>query len=402
MRFRYVAYNLKQGVTEGMLDATDQPAALAEVSSWGYRPLSVVPASGVAGISEKLGLQSGVPNGDIVHLTRQLATMVGSGGNLLRSLQILQNEAKNKSLSRILRAIYNDLDNGVSLSSALKEHPKVFNDLYVSMVEVGEYTGRLAPALEEVADILHQEHEAKQKAMQAMMYPLAIVALSMVTLVVLLMVAMPPMLKIFEQTESEVPMMTRVTIGLVTGITANFREISVALALLMIGFVAFRSHPAGRYCIDSAMAGSPVLGPFVIAGEMSRFARTLATLLDAGVPLSDGLRLAMKGCKNQVVLRAFEDSEASLLSGHSLGEPLRQHKIIPSMFVELILIGEESNSVAKTMRDAGLTYQQQLETRLDNILGLIEPASTVAVGGIVGVIAFSMFLPIYSGLNTVG
>ena len=148
-----------------------------------------------------------------------------------------------------------------------------------------------------------------------------------------------------------------------------------------------------------AMARAPVLGSFIVSGEISRISRTLSLLLEAGVTLAEALKLAIGGVKNQALKNVFLDAEESLLTGHGLSDPLKNHPILPNMFVELLMLGEESNSLQRTMNDAANAYQKQLEQRLDSFLAMLEPASTVFVGGIVGLIAFSMFVPIYSGLN---
>ena len=150
-----------------------------------------------------------------------------------------------------------------------------------------------------------------------------------------------------------------------------------------------------------AMARAPVMGSFIVSGEISRLSRTLSLLLEAGVNLAEALKLAIGGVKNQILRDVFLDAEDSLLTGHGFAERLKNHSILPSMFVELVTLGEQSNSLQKTMAEVAEAYQKQLDRQLDSLLGMLEPASTVVVGGIVGFIAFSMFVPIYSGLNAI-
>ena len=401
MRFNYVAYNIAQGVVKGQVEARDQAEARAEVVRGGYKPLRVTPSRRLPSLEDLFPSLFGVGTGVLIRLCRQLATMVSSGGNLLRVLEMLQSENSNRVMRRVLEAIRRKVDEGGALSEALAEHPKVFSPLFVSVVEVGEYTGQLGPALDQMANILEKEHEAKQKAMRTMMYPMAIIGLSMVTLGVLMTVALPPLLKVFDQMGTQVPLMTRIAMTLLGGVKGNFPKIFLALITLGTAFWLVRRIPRMRYWLDAAQIRAPLMGSLILAGELSRFSRTMAMLLEAGVSLAAALQQGMSGCKNLVLRRAFADAEESLMSGHGLTEALRRHPILPTIFVELMMIGEESNSLRRTMGDAADAYQKQLDQRLDSILGMLEPAATVVVAAIVAFIAFSMFLPIYSGLNAI-
>jgi type II secretory pathway component PulF len=217
---------------------------------------------------------------------------------------------------------------------------------------------------------------------------------------VLMVVALPPLLKVFNQMGASVPMMTRVAINLVAGVKTNFLSLLIGVAAAGTLFWLLRRIPKTSYWLDVAKTRTPVVGGFTVAGELARFARTVTLLLEAGVPLATALRLATSGCKNLAIRRAFNDAEESLVSGHGFADALKRHSVLPVMFVQLVMIGEESNSLRRTLGDAANAYQQQVEHRLNSLLALMEPVSTLVVGGIVGFIAFSMFVPIYSGLNS--
>ncbi|MFQ5873206.1 MAG: type II secretion system F family protein [Dehalococcoidia bacterium] len=401
MQFNYVAYTIKNGLTKGRVEAADETEAQAEVIRQGYKPLSITPAWQPPALEDLFPSLFRVGTGELVRFSRQLATMLESGANLMRILEMLQAESGNRVMRRTLAAILKTLDEGGSLSAAMAEHPKIFNPLYVSIVEVGEHTGRLGMALEQMADILQKEHEARKKAMHNMMYPLAIIGLSMVTLFVLMTVAMPPLLSVFDQMDAEIPAMTRVAIALSGAAKAHFLKIPLVIVGTLVGFSLLRRIPRVRYLLDAARLRVPILGQFTITGELVRFARTVSMLLEAGIILSNALQLARSGCKNLVIRNAFIDAEESLIGGHGMAECLRRHPVLPAMFVQLVTIGEESNSLQRTMADAADTYQKQHEQRLNALLGMMEPASTVIVGGIVGFIALSMFLPIYSGISAI-
>ncbi len=400
MLFRYVAYNLKEGVVKGRLDARALADAQAQIIRQGFKPLELKTSKQRDLMAAMFPSLYRVNTSEIVRFCRNMATMLTTGGDLLRVLEMLHRETRNTRMRHTLEDIRRTLDEGGSFSEALGAHPTIFTPLFISVVEVGEHTGRLGPALEELASILQKEEEAKQKAIRTLLYPMAIMGLAVVTVVVLMLFALPPMLKVFERMGAKLPLVTRVTLGFFNFVRGNFLIIVLTLVAVAVLIALLRRIPRLRYWLDLFQSRVPMVGGLMVAKEMSRFSRTLAMLLESGVPLANALRLAESGCKSLPLKRAFQDAQESLLSGHRLAESLKKHPIIPTMFVELVTIGEESNSLRRTMSDAAATYQQQLEQRLNGILGMLEPLSTIVVGGIVALIAFSMFVPIYASLDS--
>ncbi|MCI0840802.1 MAG: type II secretion system F family protein [Chloroflexi bacterium] len=401
MQYKYLAYNLDEGIIKGWVEARNAAEVRDELVEHGYKPLDVSTGWHPPTVEDLMPSLFKVGTGELVRFSRQLATMVTSGASLILTLEMLHSDSNSRGMKRTLTAIRKTLDEGGSLSEALAAHPKVFSSLYVSVVQVGEMTGRLGLALEQLSDILEAENEAKQKAIRTMMYPLAIISLSMVTLFVLMTVALPPLLAVFENMGAEIPAMTRFIVSAMAAFKEHFVALIVSAVVFFIGFKILRRIPSFRRAMAMAMARSPILGSFIVSGEISRLSRTLSLLLEAGVTLAEALKLAIGGIKNQILRDVFLEAEESLLTGHGLSDPLKNHSILPTMFVELVTLGEQSNSLQSTMSDVADAYQKQLERQLDSLLGMLEPASTVVVGGIVGFIAFSMFVPIYSGLNAI-
>ncbi len=399
MRFRYVAYSLEIGVTHGQIEARTDAEALHEVVRQGYKPLYLKPAVGLPSREELFPSLFRVGTGELIRFSRSLAAMMVTGGNLLRILEMLQGETTHRVMRRTLEAIRRRLDEGGRLSEALADHPTVFSPLFVSVVEVGEHTGRLGISLDQMADMLEKEHDAKKKALSSMLYPVAIMGLAMVTMTFLMFFAMPPMLKVFDNMGTDIPFITRVVIGIFGFIRENILLILGGTVAMAIALALAARIPRVKYAMHASQVRAPVLGGVIVSGELARFSRTMSMLLEAEVPLTTALQLGTSGCKNQVIRHAFAEAEEGLLVGQSLTAALRRCAVLPTMFVELMMIGEESNSLRRTMGDAADNYQKDLERRLNGLLGLLEPASTLFVGGIVGLLAFSMFVPIYSGLN---
>ena len=400
MQYRYVAYNLDDGIVKGQVEASSEAEVRDSLQRDGLKLLRTSTFHGLPSLESLFPSLFRPGTADLVQFLRQLSTIIISGGGILRALQVIEAQSHNRTMKRTLKEIRQSLDNGKSLSEAMGEHPKVFTPLFTSVVEVGESMGRLGPALEQVAGILEREHEAKQKAIRTLMYPVAIIGLSLVTLVVLMTVALPPLLDTFGKTNADIPAITKIAVSIVGQAKANFLQVLIGLGALVLTLSVLRRFERFRWWMEVAKIKAPILGSLIIAGEVARASRSIAMLLESGVALSEALHLSMSGAKNLVMYKVLADAGESLTEGHGLLEALVQHPILPAMFVELVGIGEESNSLQRTMNDAAEAYQKQVEERMDALIGILEPASTVIVGGIVAFIAFSMFVPIYSALET--
>ena len=401
MQYKYVAYTLKEGIVKGWMEGRSESDVQEQLSQDGFKTLQVKTGWHPPSLEDLIPSLVKVSTGELVRFSRQLATMVLSGASLVTTLEMLSSDSNSRGMKRVVMSIRTTLDEGGSLSQALAKHPKVFSRLYVTVVEVGEMTGGLGTALEQLAEILEAEQEAKAKAIRTLMYPMAIIGLSTVTLGVLMVVALPPLLAVFDQMGAEIPGVTKFAVKAMASIKDNFLKMIISLFAFFIFIKLVSRFPTVNLWIHMFMVKAPVLGSFIVSGELSRMARAVSMLLEAGVSLAEGVRLAISGTKNRIIQNAFLAAEDSLLTGHGFADALKDYPVLPHMFVELVGLGERSNSLQKTMNDLSETYRKQLERQLDSLLGMLEPASTLIVGGIVGFIAFSMFVPIYSGLNAV-
>jgi len=399
MQFRYVAYSLDKGVVHGRVAADDEAGAKEEVAQKGFKLLRLKSAWQPPTMEQLFPSLFRVGTGELVRFTRQLSIMVRGGGSLQRALELLHLECNNQVLRRVLTSVRSTVDEGGSLSNALGAHAGIFTPRFVSVVGAGEFTGRLSPALEQMADILEKEHEAKQKAKRTMMMPLFTIGASGIMLVLMLTVLLPPLLSTFERMGADMPFITRLAVAMVNWVRSDMTTILGGLGVLALAFWVLRRIPAMQERMHRAKARIPLWGSIVVARELSVFSRTVGMLVEAGVSLTQAIPLAISGSRNLALKRAFEAGEESLVSGHGLTTGFRDHSILPKMWVELIMIGEESNTLGRSMNELADAYQKELETRLGNLLTMLEPVSTLAVGGVVLFMALSMFLPLYSGLG---
>ena len=399
MQFRYVAYHPERGVFKGSIDAPDQNEATAAVSSLGYKLLRLAPARRLPAFEALFPSLLKVGTADLIRFFHQVSSMLASGGNVLRALEMAESESSSRLMRRVLSQMRGDLAEGEGFAQAMRWHPNIFGEMFLSVVEAGESTGRLGSSLDQLADMLERDYEAKQRAMKTMMYPLTIIGMSFITLGVLMTVAVPPLLKVFDQLGAESPAMTRFAVSMVTFVKGNFPALFGMVVVAAVGLPLLRRAPWTASAIDSLLARLPLYGPLTIAGDVARFSRTVGMLLEAGVPLSDALPMGIGGCGNVRVRQALRAGEESLLSGKGFAPELRRHRVLPSLFLEMMMMGEEGNHMQRMMNDAANTYQKERDAKLGALLGALEPASTMVVGAIVAFIAFSMFVPIYSGLD---
>ena len=266
MQFSYVAYNPDQGIVKGRIEAPDEAEVTAAVRRLGLRLIKVNAVRPLPGLEQIFPSLFKAGPKELVRFFKAVATMLASGGSLLRAIEMAEVETSNRTMRGTLRSMRSQLSNGDSLTGAMAQHPKVFGTLFISIVEVGETTGRLGPSMEQLADMLEKEQEAKQRAIKTMMYPMAIVGLSIVTLIILMTVAVPPLMKVFEQMGADVPWMTRVAVTTVGGAKNNLVPGFIGTVLVIGSFIGLRSFEGGQRAVDTFVASLPLLGPVSVAG----------------------------------------------------------------------------------------------------------------------------------------
>lgn len=402
MQFNYVAYTLENGLHKGKIEADTEGEARGEVTRQGYKVLRIAPARTLPGLEEMFPSLFKVKTGELVRFSRQLATMVRGGSSLQRGLEMLEGETGNRVMRKVLGSVRKTIDQGGSLSGAFAEFPKVFNTRYTSVVEVGEHTGGLADSLEQLADTLAREHEAVQKFKRTMMMPAFTMGASFAMLVLMMTVMLPPLLSAFESRGTDVPLITKIAMAIIGTVESNMLYIGGAVVIIGVTIAVVRRIPRTQYALHVMVTRLPVVGDLIVTREMAQFSRTNSMLLEAGVPLARSLPLAISGCKNLALLRAFNAGEESLMSGHGFSVAVGQYSVMPRLWVELVAVGEENNVMGRTLSDLATAYENEVENKLGSIIAMLEPASTFVVGGVVLFIALSMFLPIYSGMEDLG
>lgn len=333
-------------------------------------------------------------SGDVAIMTRQLATLVGAGIPLFESLNALLEQLEKESLRRTITAVREQVREGTSFAKALEAHPTIFPPLYVNMVRAGEASGTLEGVLDRLTQFMEAQAKLKGKVIGALAYPALMVVIS-VTLISVLMVAVVPNVKaIFQSMNQALPWYTELMI-LSSDIAAGYWWL--VLLLGGIGYYFFKrwqNTPKGRHSWDSLMLSLPIFGSLFQMLSVARFARTLATLLSAGVALLTAMDIVRSVLGNAALEKVVADAIGSIREGQSIAEPLKRSGRFPPMVTHMIAIGEKSGQLEKMLENVATAYDSAVENRVQMLTSLLEPILIVVMGGAVGFIAMSILMPL--------
>lgn len=332
---------------------------------------------------------------DLALMTRQLATLVGAGLPLVECLDALIEQVDAQSQKRILSQVRERVVEGGTLADALKAHPRVFNELFVNMVRAGEASGALDIVLMRLAEYTERAAELRGKVRAALMYPSFMAVFATAILFFLLSYVVPKITRIFTETQQELPAITQVLLGL-SDLAQRYWWVVVlsVVATVVVVRVSLRT-PTGRLRFDRAKLAAPYFGKLLKKVALARFARTLSTLLDGGIPLLQSLDI-VKNVVNNVVLRnAIEDGRNSIREGQSIAEPLRKSGLFPPLLVHMIAVGEKSGELEAMLARAADAYDNEVEASVSALSSIMEPAIIVVMGGVVLFIVLAILLPIF-------
>jgi len=338
---------------------------------------------------------------DIVIFTRQFATMINAGLPLVQSLNILAAQTENKALAEVTKAVVYDVESGNTLADAFSKHPKAFSALYVNMVAAGEAGGILDTILLRLATFLEKNDALVRKVKGAMIYPGVIISVAMVAIVILLIFVIPTFQSMFASANMELPLPTRVVIGMSNFLTHFWWAMLAVIGGAVFAIRSYYASPAGRLQIDALLLKAPVLGDVIRKSAVSRFTRTLGTLVSSGVSILEGLEITAKTAGNQVVHNAVMESRQSIAGGETIAAPLEKSKVFPPMVISMIAVGEQTGGLDEMLSKIADFYDEEVDVAVSALLSLMEPVMIVVLGVIVGGMVIAMYLPIFDMMNTV-
>jgi type IV pilus assembly protein PilC len=338
---------------------------------------------------------------DIVIFTRQFATMINAGLPLVQSLNILAAQTENKALAEVTRAVVYDVESGNTLADAFSKHPKAFASLYVNMVAAGEAGGILDTILLRLATFLEKNDALVRKVKGAMVYPGVIICVAALAIAILLIFVIPTFQTMFASANLELPLPTRIVIGMSNFLIHFWWAMLLAIGGAWFGVKSYYATPAGRLQIDAALLKAPVLGDVIRKSAVSRFTRTLGTLVSSGVSILEGLEITAKTAGNQVVHDAVMESRQSIAGGETIAAPLEKSKVFPPMVISMIAVGEQTGGLDEMLSKIADFYDEEVDVAVSALMSLMEPAMIVILGVIVGGMVIAMYLPIFDMMNAV-
>ncbi|MGA9192355.1 MAG: type II secretion system F family protein [Anaerolineales bacterium] len=401
MGYRYLAYDDQGNPSRGMLDVETESAA--ERALW-ERNLTIVelaPARPPIDFQRMFPTFLGPKRQDLVIFSQQLANLVESGVGLVPALELLAAEVASAPLRKVLEEVLEEVQQGTPMSRAMAEHELVFPEMYCRMVEVGERTGNIGFVLRELAGYLESEMEVSRKVRDAVSYPAFLLLFAIGVVILILNFTLPAMLGLYSEFNAQLPLPTRILISAASFFVSYRIHLFAALAILVIaGFIYF-TRPRGRRQLDALLLKIPVIGTVLLHGEVSRIGRTLATLLQAGVSLPEALQLTGSIVTNRVISSAMETLRRESLQGRGLSEPIARTGLFPRMLSQMVRVGEETGTLDANLKTLAGFYDEEVDRSIKRVTGLLEPGLIIFVGLIVGFVAISVIMPMYSLLQNI-
>jgi type IV pilus assembly protein PilC len=396
--FKWQGVSPKGETLKGVMEATSREAVIIRLRSQRIQPNPGRIKQKGKGLEYEIALPSigsPVKARDVVIFTRQFATMIDAGLPIVQCLQILASQTDSKPFRKVITAIKDDVESGTTLADGIGKHPKVFTDLYTSMVQAGEIGGILDTILVRLANYLEKAAKLKSKIKGAMIYPACIVTAAVVVTAVLLVWVIPVFADVFSSFGHALPAPTQFVINL-SHFTID--HIWYLMATPIIAAIAIRwayGTDKGHLMIDRLLLRVPVFGDMIRKSAVARFTRTLGTLISSGVPILDALAITARTGGNKVVEQAIMMARSSISSGRTIAEPLTESKVFPPMVCQMISVGETTGALDSMLQKIADFYEDEVDNTVANLMSLLEPAVILFLGVVIGGLVISMYLPIF-------
>ena len=429
-KFSYVAMDSRGKETKGTLEVANQNEAIGRIKEMGFFPTKVAEvdkskeksdakarpggksSAKKGGFSGNLsiripGFGGKVKTKILTPFTRQLATLVDAGLPLLRGLRVLEKQERNPTLKRIVGELALSIEGGSTFSEGLAQHPKVFNRLYVNMVKAGELGGVLEVVLSRLSEFMEKAEKIKGKVVAAMFYPIAVMVVAVAIMGVLMIWVVPKFKEIFQDMLGGKPLpgFTRFVLGISDAIAKHFVITAGIAVVCIIALVAFVRTRLGRRVFDRLKLTMPVMGPVVSKVAISRFCRTLGTLVSSGVPILQALTIVKETSGNVIVGNAVASVHESVKEGETITAPLEASKVFPPMVISMVDVGEQTGALPEMLMRIADNYDEEVDNAVAAMTSLLEPIMIVFLAVIVGSIVIALFLPLIAlmdGLSSEG
>ncbi len=422
--FQYAALDAKGEQTTGVVAANSEAEAIQQLRSKGLYPTQIneegkgkkgkAPAAAKGkGAKPKAKSSKGHLGGrvkpkNLMIFTRQLATLIDSGLPLLRSLTVLEKQEPNPVLRATVGALAENVQGGSTFSESLAQHPKIFNKLYVNMVKAGELGGVLEIVLNRLAEYQEKAQKLKNKIVSAMVYPVIVMFIAVAILIFLMIFIVPKFKEMFANTDQELPLISQIVFGTSEFFLArplwvpNVVFVFIVIFILGILFSMWGRTKGGRKVIDSLKLRMPILGDIQRKSAVSRFSRTLGTLVTSGVPILQALNITRDTAGNVVISQAIEKVHEAVKEGETIVTPLQASGVFPNMVISMVDVGEETGQLPEMLLKVADVYDDEVDNAVTALTSILEPIMIVFLALIVGSVVFALFLPLIKMISTMG
>jgi len=397
--FAYVGRNAAGKLIKGKFDAVNEYAVTSRMQTLGLSPVSITKASGGTGLQKEIsipGFAKKVKLKDLAIMSRQMATMIGSGLSLLRTLNILAEQTESKPLAKVLGEIRDGVETGISTSDAFARHQEVFPPLMISMIRAGETGGFLEGALESIASNFEKEVKLRGKIKSALTYPVIVLVMSLISVVAMLVFIVPVFQKMFASLGGKLPLPTLMLVYA----SHSMVWIGPLLIILFIGFSIWwpknKNSERVRKKLDPLKLKLPVFGMLLRKIAVARFSRNFSDMIGAGVPILRALQIVGETSGNWVIEESLKEVAESVRQGHSLSKPLANQPVFPPMVVQMIAVGEDAGSLEVMLDKIADFYDQEVESATEQLTAMIEPLMVAFLGVVIGGMVVALYLPIFN------
>lgn len=395
MLYRYLAKDAEGKPVSGEIESLDELSLVKVLQQENLIPLSISKKN-TTNVFSSFSFGGGVSYGELVGFTRQLSTMVSAGLPLTDSLVILQKQTKSTAFSKVLSTVVADVEGGLSLSKAMSSHPKIFNIVYIKLIEAGETGGVLDKVLAKLAESLEKEKEFKSKTKGAFVYPAIVVAVMIVVVTVMMIFVIPKLTSLYAEIGTELPLMTRALITTSNVIRGFWWLILVSVVGLVIGFRVFAKTPKGSDVVSNFVLALPVWGKMRRTMILAEFTRTLGLLIGTGIPIIAALKVVRDILTNSTYRDGIDAAMSRVERGSPLHVPIAANTAFPPIIAQMIRVGEETGKMDEVLGRLAIYFEQESENMVRNLTTAMEPIILVVLGVGVGILVLSIIMPIYN------
>ncbi len=399
--FIYEVRDRRGKVFTGTMEGDNKSSVISRLREMDYFITSLEEKKENILFFSSLTLFQGIKLKDLTIFYRQFATMVNAGLTLVNSLDILTKQVENKALAKVIEVVKSEVEAGSTLAEAMGKHPKVFSELYVSMVRAGEIGGVLDEILNKIADLIEKEFALQQKIKSAMSYPTFVIGAALLMGIFMLAFILPQFVGIFDQFGGELPALTRFFVTL-SNLFGKYWYIFLGIiVLLVMGFMSYIKTPSGKIKFDKFKLNAPIIGEINRKGAVARFTRILGTLIKSGVPILEALQVSSNAIGNLVISSAVLEAKTKIKEGQSISSPLAASGVFPPMVTQMIAVGEESGELEEMLIKVAKFYDEEVDRSVEKLTAVIEPLMMVFIGLTIGTMIIAMYLPIFNMVNLI-